>query len=75
MRGERMAQRMASHGLDDARVLGGPLDDPAERVRMDMVTPHDTAFRIGRTIARGEDELPAPFASRARVFARERERQ
>jgi hypothetical protein len=75
MRREGVAQRMAAHGLDNARRDGGALYRPAERVRMDVVPSHHAAARILRPMRRREHELPGPFEARPRVLPRERMRQ
>src|SRR2546421_8576961 len=72
---KRVPQRVAADRLDDAREARRALDNPRQRIRMNVVPPNNAAFGVGGPIAGWEYELPSPFEARARVLAGERMRQ
>ena len=47
MRCKRMAKRVARDRLDDACTRCRALHQPAQRIRMDVVTPDDASVRVG----------------------------
>src|SRR5512145_2720743 len=75
MRGKTVPECVGTDLFGQSSPARRCLDRLVDHTRVHMMTPHNTRQRISRHIAGGEQILPSPLLSSARVFAAERVRE